>query len=415
MPDVYLKRGRVKPLVYRHPWVFAASIDRVEGGRAEDGDIVSVRDPSGKFLARGFFPGRSQLRVRCFAWREGVEPDAAFFRGRLERAIAFRREALGLPDEATDCLRLVHGEADGLPGLIVDRYGEYVVMQVSSAGIEKRKDLVLDALEEAMTAPSRGPRPRAIYELDDPDSRAKEGLPPLACALRGDPAPDGRTSVREGGLAFEVLLGGGQKTGFFLDQRENRARVAGLARDRRVLDAFASTGAFAIRASKGGAARVVAVESSAPACEAARRNLERNGIAAAGTVEIVRDDVYRYLGDLRKRGEGPFDLVVLDPPKYAASRADVEKALKKYRELNALALEVVAAGGGARPGILVTCSCSHPVDDALFEAMLRAAAVEARRDVRIFERRSQAADHPVAVTCPESRYLKAFFCAVSPL
>lgn len=393
VPTVTVKRGRVKPLVYRHPWVFSASIERTDGEPA-DGDVVEVRDPGGRFLASGFWNGRSQLRVRCFAWDPGVEPDAAFFRDRIAAAARFRRETLGLPDEQTTAFRVIHSEADRLPGLVADRFGDVLAIQISTAGLERRRALVLDALEAELS-------PRAIVEIDDPDARAKEGLPAVERLQRGALA-GGPVAIRENGLEFEVDLAGGQKTGFFCDQRENRAAAAALARGRRVLDAFSYTGAFAIACARAGAIEVTAVESSSAAVEAARRNGARNGVAP----DFRHEDVYKFLGEARRVGRG-FDMVILDPPKYATSRHTLEQALQKYKELVALGARATAPGG-----ILVACSCSGLVDEATFEAVLREAAMETRRDLRIFRRGTQAPDHPVAVTCPESRYLQAVFCHV---
>jgi 23S rRNA (cytosine1962-C5)-methyltransferase len=393
-PVVTIQRGRVKPIAYRHPWVFAASIDRVDGD-PQDGDVVDVRDPGGRFLARGFWSGKSQLRVRLFAWEPGVEPDAAWLRGRVAAAVALRREKLGLPEPGrTTACRLVHSEGDGIPGLVVDRFGDVLALQISTAGLERRRAAVLDALEAEVA-------PRAIVASDDEDVRKKEGLAPVERAQRGA-VPEGPVEVLEAGLAFEVDLRAGQKTGFFCDQRENRAAAAALARGRRVLDAFSYTGAFAIHCARGGAAAVTAVESSAAAVEAARRNAARNGVAP----ELVQGDVFRFLGEARRKGI-VWDLVILDPPKYAVSRHALGAALQKYKELVALGVRATAAGG-----TLVACSCSGLVDEASFDAVLREAAVETRRDLRIFRRGGQAADHPVAITCPESRYLQAVFCHV---
>jgi 23S rRNA (cytosine1962-C5)-methyltransferase len=392
-PVVTMKRGRVKPLIYRHPWVFSASIDRVAGD-PRDGEVVEVRDEAGRFLATGLWSGRSQIRVRCFAWEPGVDLDAGLIRARIRAAARFRREWLSLPSAETTAFRLVHSEADLLPGLVVDRFGDLLVIQVSTAGLEARREAILDALEAELA-------PRAILERDDDEARRKEGLAPAAAIQRGA-APEGPIEIRENGLVFEVDLGAGQKTGFFCDQRENRAAVAALARGRRVLDAFSYTGAFAIYAARGGAAEVTGIESSGRAVEAARRNAERNGVAAT----FLEADVFKALGEARREGRN-WDLVVLDPPKYATSRAALPHALQKYKELLALGIRATAAGGA-----LVACSCSGLIDEPTFEALLREAALETRRDLRIFRRGRQAPDHPVAIGCPESLYLQAVFCHV---
>ncbi len=391
-PVVTVKRGRIKPLVYRHPWVFSASIDRVEGDPA-DGDVVEVRDPSGRFLASGFWSGKSQIRVRLFAWEPGVEPDLDFLRARVRAAAEFRRDWLGLPSAETTAFRVVHSEGDALPGLIVDRYGDALAIQVCTAGIERRRAALIDALVAELA-------PRAIVELDDDEARRKEGLGPVD-PIQWGAAPKAPVEALERGLSFEVDLSAGQKTGFFADQRENRAAAAALARGRRVFDGFSYTGAFAIACARAGAAEALAVESSPRAVEAARRNVERNGVA--DRVEVLQADVYKVLGEARRAGR-TWDLVILDPPKYAVSRPALPAALQKYKELVALGLRATAPGG-----VLVACTCSGLIDEPMFDAVLREAALEARRDFRVFRRGGQAPDHPVAIGCPESRYLQAVF------
>jgi 23S rRNA (cytosine1962-C5)-methyltransferase len=391
---IVLRRGKIQPLLYRHPWVFAASIERVDGAPA-DGDVVDVRAPDGRFLGRGFFSGRSQLRVRVFAWREGADADAAFFREKVQAAARYRREWLGLPGAETTAFRAIHGEADGLPGVVADVFGDHLVVQVASAGVDRRRDLLLDALEAEW-------KPRAILESDDEATRAKEGLGPVARVQRGTPVEGGVVRVRENGLFFEVDLGAGQKTGFFCDQRENRAAAARLARGRRVMDAFSYTGGFAIACAKAGAASVEAVESSLPAVATARGNAEANGVE----VTFTGGDVFKVLGAARRDGRA-WDLVILDPPKYARAKKDLENAWKKYVELVSLGIGVTAPGGA-----LVACTCSGNVDPSMWENVLLEAARQTRRDLRVIEWRGQAACHPVSVTAPESRYLQAVFCHV---
>ncbi|MBI4613881.1 MAG: class I SAM-dependent rRNA methyltransferase [Planctomycetes bacterium] len=397
MGKVYVRRGRVQPIVYRHPWLFSGSVERVEGDVAP-GDAVDVLDPKGRFLGRGFYSDASQIRVRLFAFEPGVEPDHAFFRDRLARAAAFRRDALGLPAPGrTDAFRLVHSEADGLPGLVVDRYGDVLVVQISHVALERRKDVLLAALAEVFG-------PLAVLQRDDPHFRALEGLEPVDAYLSPEGGGADEVEVMELGVRYRVDLRAGQKTGLYFDQRTNRALAATLAGGRRVLDLFSYTGAFALAvAREGGSAGVVAVESSPAAVERGRANARANGFAG---IEFVREDAYKYLGALRAGG-GAFGMIVLDPPAYAPSSRYLDQGLRKYFDLNSLALSVLSPGG-----ILVTCSCSGAVSEDDFEGALSTASVKAGRAVRVFHRGGQASDHPVSPHCPEGRYLKAFFCQV---
>jgi 23S rRNA (cytosine1962-C5)-methyltransferase len=394
-PVVTIARGKIQPLIYRHPWVYSNSIERIDGAPA-DGDVVDVRAPDGRFLGRGFFSGRSQLRVRVFAWNQGVEADAAWFRERVAAAARYRREVLGLPSAETTAFRAIHADADALPGVVADMFWDVISLQISTVGVDRRRDLLLDALEAEW-------KPRAIVENDDEAMRDKEGLGGVEPVQRGTLPDGGKVEILESGVRYEVDLRGGQKTGFFCDQRDNRAVAARFAKGRRVLDAFSYTGGFAISCARAGAASVDAIESSGPAVELAKRNAERNG----ATVNFIHHDVFKTLGAARREGK-KWDLVVLDPPKYARSRNDLDKALQKYAELIALGINVTAAGG-----VLVACTCSGLVDVDTFDAVLREAARETHRALRIIERRGQAPDHPVSITAPESRYLQAVFSHVS--
>ncbi|MHC4392751.1 MAG: class I SAM-dependent rRNA methyltransferase [Planctomycetota bacterium] len=391
--SVYIKRGRVKPLVHRHPWVFASSIDRVEG-EVGLGSVVDVRDFKGRFLLRGFYNEHSALRVRAFAFDEKTTADDAWIRDRLVEAVTYRREILGLPSAETNAYRLIHGDADLLPGLVVDVLGSVVALQISSAGLDRFREPIIRAIEGLLS-------PSAIVESQDLKTRAKEGLPPAGGLLRGS-LGEGPHQILEHGIRYEVSPLGGQKTGFFCDQRENRARFGALARGRRVLDGFCYTGGFGLNAARGGAERVDAVDSSAAAIELATGNAERNSAAIA----FHKSDVFAKLSAWRTEGR-TFDLAVLDPPKYARARRDLPKALAKYRELFSLGVSVVAPGG-----VLVCCTCSGLVSDNEFEQMLREVVRHSGRDLLIFHRGEQAPDHPVAATCPEGRYLRAWFCRV---
>lgn len=384
-----LKKGRVQPLLGRHPWVYAGSVARTEGDPAP-GDEVDLCGPDGRFIARGLLsPGT--LRARAYSWRKGVAFDRALLEERLRKAIAYRRDVLGLPSEETTGFRLVHSEGDRLPGLIVDRFGEVLVIQLSTAAMDRRRELILDVLEAELS-------PLAIVETSD-SHRELEGLEP-ASGLRRGVLPS-ELIVRERGLALSVPAAG-QKTGLFFDQRENRARIESLAGGRRVLDAFCYRGGFALAAARGGAAEVLAIDSSGPAIAAAEADAAANGL----TINAQKIDCFKRLGAARKAGE-QWDLVILDPPRYANRKDQLKQARQKYRELFGLGLAAVAPGG-----VLLACSCSGRVSADDFEAILRDAAIRARRELRIVQRGEQAPDHPVSPTCPESRYLKAVFCQV---
>ncbi len=393
MASVLVRKGHAKPLWAGHPWVFRGAIARVEGG-PEPGDLVDVRDASEAFIGRGYWNPNSNITVRILTRDEKEAVDAGFFLGRIGRAAEMRRR-LGIP-ACSDSYRLVHGEGDSIPGLVVDKYGDWLCVQPGTLGINLRLDLVLDALEETFS-------PSGILARPDPHFAGIEGFEPPEGVLRGS-APAGPVTIAENGVRFEVDLSGGQKTGFYFDQRDNRMRVAGLSGDARVLDCCSYTGAFAIYCRVRGACRgALAVEASPPAVAAARRNVALN---SADGVEVIRADVSVCLKALASEGRR-FDVVVTDPPKFVHKAQGLEDGVKAYRALNRLALRVVEAGG-----FLAACSCSGLLSEERFERMLAEAAADAGRSVRIVERRGQAPDHPVNPACPESRYLKCFICAV---
>jgi 23S rRNA (cytosine1962-C5)-methyltransferase len=385
---IVLKSGRDKSLRRRHPWIFSGAIERVSGEPGA-GDTVEVKDRSGKMLARAAYSPKSQIRARIWTFDPAEEIDAAFFRNRVMRALALR-EALPAARHA-NALRLVHGESDGLPGLVVDRYADVLVAQFLAAGVERWREPILDALLELSGA-------SAVYERSDAETRKLEGLEPRVGFARGDREAK-RCPIIEYGLNFRVDVEQGQKTGFFLDQRENRQRVRSLAAGREVLDGFSYTGGFAINALAGGAKRVVAVESSKEAIEVARENLAANALDAS-KVEFVQADVFKQLRTLRDQGAS-FDLVVLDPPKFAPTAAQAKNAARAYKDINLLAFKLLRPGG-----LLATFSCSGGVDAALFQSIVAGAARDANAEAKIVERFAAAADHPVALEFPEGDYLK---------
>lgn len=389
---VILKRNRARPVMQRHPWLFSGAVARVEG-EAADGDVVEVRDAGHNWLARGYLNQQSQIVVRLLTWRQDEPVDRAFWRRRLEQAIGARQSLAA--DQTTTAYRLAHAESDYLPGLIVDRYGEWLVVQFLTLGTDLRRAEITDVLVELLA-------PRSIYERSDVDVRAKEGLEQRAGLLWGQEPPE-LVEVLENGRRFLVDVRQGHKTGFYLDQRENRAQLAHFCAGAEVLDVFAYTGGFG--ASAAGAAQVTLVESSAPALELARRNLALNGLEER-RVECVEGDVFSVLRGYRAEGRR-FDLVVLDPPKFARSEREVQRAARAYKDVNLLALQLLRPGG-----VLFTCSCSGAVSPDLFQKIIFGAALDAGREAQIIGRLAQGADHPVALTFPEGAYLKGLVCRV---
>lgn len=390
---IVLKRGREKSLRRRHPWIFSGAIERVQGNPGA-GETVQVLGSDKTVLALAAYSPSSQIRARVWSFEPATEIGPDFLRTRIARALALR-ESLSAARH-TNALRLVHGESDGLPGLIVDRYADVLVAQFLAAGVERWRDAVLDALAELAGG-------EAIYERSDAEVRTLEGLAPRSGFARGNRDAK-RCPIVEYGLNFRVDVEQGQKTGFFLDQRENRQRLRALAAGREVLDAFCYTGGFAIAALAGGARRVLALESSAPALEVARENLAANPLDAL-RVELRQADVFAHLRELRDRG-ARFDLIVLDPPKFAPTAAQAKNAARAYKDVNLLALKLLAPGG-----LLATFSCSGGVSGELFQSVVAGAAVDAGVEGKILERFGAAADHPVALEFPEGDYLKGLLIA----
>ena len=372
-----------------HLWVYRTEIARVDGS-PDDGDPVEVLTADGRGLGTGLVNSRSAIAVRLMA-PAGTELDEGFFRARLARAVALRaRVAPG----STAC-RLVFGDGDFLPGLIVDRYADVVVVQTLTVGMDRRKEMLARLLCNLIA-------PRGVFARNDPAVRRLEGLRREAGWLLGGGATE--VEIEEDGVRFVVDVARGQKTGFFLDQRENRSRAAELARGGTVLDGFAYTGAWGIRAAHGGAAAVTAIESSADAVATAARNAALNAVGDRVTLLTGNAfDVLRRLAAERAR----FDVVVLDPPAFAKTRSAVASGLAGYKEVNLRALKIVAGGG-----FLVTCSCSYHVDEAALRDVVSSAARDARRAIRLVETRYQARDHPVHPAMPETRYLKCLVFAV---
>lgn len=394
MKSITLGGGRDKSLRRRHPWIFSGAVARVEG-TPQPGETVRVLDAAGKPLALAAWSPQSQIRARVWTFDTDTQVDAAFFEARLAAALALRA---GLPaSRHSNALRLVHGESDGLPGLVVDRYADVVVAQFLSAGAERWRDTLLERIAAQTGCES-------LYERSDAEVRSLEGLTPRSGWVQ---RPDGvqavpgagRCAIVENGLDFRVDVEAGQKTGFFLDQRDNRQRVRELASGRAVLDAFCYTGGFAVAALAGGANRVLALDSSAPALKVARENAHANGFEDTRAV-FEQADVFKRLRLMRDAGE-QFGLIVLDPPKFAPTAAQAQNAARAYKDINLLAFKLLAPGG-----LLATFSCSGGVSAALFQSIVAGAALDAGAEAKILERFSAAPDHPVALPFPEGDYLK---------
>ncbi|KAA8770343.1 methyltransferase domain-containing protein [Burkholderia pseudomallei] len=425
MHTVTLKPSKDKSLLRRHPWVYANAIDRVDGKPAP-GATVIVRAHDGRFLARAAYSPHSQIRLRVWSFDENEPIDHAFFKRRVQRALAHRRAMIS----GTDAVRLVFGEADGLPGLIVDYYvaargaahtgdaaaraaeggaaapvapgdGEgrrQLVCQLMAAGVEHWKGAIVAALVAATGCPN-------VYERSDVSIREKEGLEQTTGVLAGDAPPD-TLIANENGVLYHVDVRNGHKTGFYVDQRENRALVAQYARDRDVLNCFCYTGGFSLAALKGGAKRVVSIDSSGDALALAQRNVAANGFDAA-RAQWLDADAFKTLRRLVDEGER-FDLIVLDPPKFAPTRDSVDRAARAYKDINLSGLKLLRPGG-----LLFTYSCSGAIDMDLFQKIVAGAAADAKVDARILKRLGAGVDHPLLTAFPEGEYLKGLLLQIA--
>lgn len=397
LPVVRLKSGREKPVQQRHPWVFSGAIAQLPTG-TPNGEIVDVVDGRGNWLARGYLNRTSQIQVRLLTWDQAETIDDGFWQARLAAAVA-RRDPL-LAQAHTNACRLVNGESDYLPGLIVDRYADHLILQAGTLGIDKHKHRIAELLHDLTGAAS-------VSERSDTAARRLEGLDEAHGLLAGSPPPD-QVEIHEGSLRYVVELARGQKTGFYMDQRANRAAVAAYCAGATVLNGFSYTGAFAVSALAAGAAHVTNIDTSVDALELAEVNLRRNGFDPDVVTENLAGDIFQVLRDWRDDPAAhAFDVVILDPPKFAQSKQQVERALRGYKDINLLALRLIQPGG-----ILATFSCSGLVSADLFQKVIFGAAVDAGRDLQILEWRRQDADHPVAITFPEGEYLKGLICRV---
>jgi 23S rRNA (cytosine1962-C5)-methyltransferase len=392
LANLILKPGREKSVLRRHPWIFSGAVERLDEPSVASGSTIDLLAFNGQFLARAAYSPISQIRARV--WTFADEPiDADFFRKRIRWAIV-KRQMLNVTRD-TNAYRLIHAESDGIPGLIVDCYDDVLVLQSLTAGSEFWKETFADILVEETGL-------KNIYERSDADVRELEGLSPCTGSLRGE-IYDLRLTIYEHGLKFLVDIQRGHKTGFYLDQRDNRHRVGELAQGRDVLNCFCYTGGFTVHALAGGAKSVVSVDSSADALAMGQENVLLNHQLAEGA-EWVDADVFHYLRKLRDQNRS-FDMIILDPPKFAPTAAQAEKAARGYKDINLLAFKLLRVGG-----ILVTFSCSGGVDADLFQKIVASAALDAGVEAAIIEHLTQGVDHPVSLHFPESMYLKGLVC-----
>ena len=392
--QIKLKQGRERSLFYRHPWIFSGAIEQKSiPAEMNDGDICAVCDAGGNFLATGYYNSRSNIAVRVLSFDDGDVIDASFLERRVSDAYNFRRKFID--EKITSAFRVVFAEGDMLPGLVVDKYGDVLVVQIHTLGMDKMRSEVVKALVKFFN-------PSCIYERSDVAARKQDGLKDLPCGLLyGDESSLDGLKIRENGLEFYIDVRGGQKTGFFLDQRENRLASMKYAAGRKVLNLFSYSGGFSAYALSAGALHVTSVDASEEAVKLCSENLSLNGFSSNQHEEICAD-VFKYLESCRSSGK-KFGLVIVDPPAFVKSQKNVDAALKAYAKLNEAALGVLEDGG-----VLISSSCSHYVPAELFRKSLFQAALHAKKDLRLMESRTQPIDHPVRLYFPEGEYLKFF-------
>ncbi|WP_010588302.1 class I SAM-dependent rRNA methyltransferase [Schlesneria paludicola] len=391
VPRVVLQPRKALPFFSRHPWVFRGAVSRITGDPAA-GDIVRLHAHDGVFIAWGLFNPNSNICVRLYSWDESIPLTDEFWRTRIDEAIGLRKVLFPSPDSSSAC-RLIFSEADGLSGLTVDRYGDWLLVQLTSRALAQRQEVLLTRLREALN-------PKGIWLRTEKGIRAAEGLE-LADGLLWGEAPPRPLFIEEHGVRYGIDVAEGQKTGFFLDQRDNRRRIADFVKGHRVLDVCCYTGGFSLNCLvNGGAAEVVAVDASEAALTQARANAELNGVGDC--LQTVKQDAFKLLEEFEERGE-VFDTIILDPPKLARNRQGIEAALRGYYSLNRFAMGLIRPGG-----FFVTCSCSGQVTHEMFADMLGQAALHANRRLQLIEVRGAAADHPASIHCLETDYLKCY-------
>lgn len=391
---LYLQPGREKSLNRKHPWVFSKAIKKVKGKPAL-GDTVKIYSNEGKYLATAAYSPDSQIRARIWTFDESQHIDQAFFEQKLARALAAREYVIA--EGGLTGFRLCAAESDGLPGVTIDKFDNYLVCQLLSAGAERHKGEIVMALQSLFPDCH-------VYERSDVDVRKKEGLDKITGPLAGD-APTAPVLISENGLKIEVDIIGGHKTGFYLDQRDSRAALERFVKEKEVLNCFCYTGTFGLYALRGGCSKVINVDVSQPALDTAKRNVEHNELDLS-KAEFVKQDVFKLLRQYRDEGR-QFDTIVMDPPKFAESKAQLNGACRGYKDINMIAMQILKPGG-----TLLTFSCSGLMEQNLFQKVVADAALDAGKELLIMERLNQAADHPIAGNYPEGFYLKGLICKV---
>jgi 23S rRNA (cytosine1962-C5)-methyltransferase len=394
MDSVRLKKGKEKAVRQLHPWVFSGAIDQIKG-KPQNGDIILVNDSNNEFLAYGFFNMQSRVAVRLLEWDLETDINEEWWRKKIRIAVKHRLE---LHSNRTNTYRLIFSEADYLPGLIVDRYADFLSVQILTSGVERIKPLVLDELQILL-------KPKGIFDRSDASARAHEGMEASSGGVLLGSEPPEFVDVKENGIVYQVNIAEGQKSGFYCDQRDNRKWVSEYAKGRKVLDCFSYSGGFSLNAMNNDASEVISVDSSALALETLKRNIEVNNLQNTPHRQI-QSDVNKQLRVFREENE-KFDLIILDPPKYAPSRSALTKASRAYKDLNRMAMLLLNEGG-----LLATFSCSGAVDISMFKQIIAWAALDAGKNVQFIQQFSQSADHPVRSSFPEGEYLKGLLCRV---
>ena len=394
MIDVVLKKGKEKAALQRHPWIFSGAIDKVKGSPL-NGDVVKVFGADKSFLAYGYYNGQSRVAVRLLEWNEETTIDKSWYHQKLKNALAARAHVLG--NEETNTCRLVFSEADYLPGLIVDKYADFLSLQILSAGMENIKADIIDILREELN-------PTGIFDKSDASARTHENLEAVQGLLWGETPPE-FIEVKENGVRYHINIADGQKSGFYCDQRDNREILAAYTKDKEVLDCFCYSGGFTLNSLKKGAKHVTSVDSSALAVETLKHNLGLNNFTEDQQTSI-QSDVNKQLRVFKEEGK-TFDVIILDPPKYAPSRSALDRAARAYKDLNRLGMLLLNSGG-----ILATYSCSGAVDLETFKQIIAWAALDAGKEVQIIKQFHQPEDHPVRISFPEGEYLKGLLVRV---
>jgi len=393
MIDVILKKGKEKAVLHRHPWVFSGAIEGIKGKPA-NGDVVRLTDSKGGFMAYGFYNDQSRVALRLLEWDESVEINEQWFRNKVATAVHSRESLL---NANTNTCRLIFSESDYLPGLIVDKYADHLAVQVLTSGIERMMPVIIDELRNIL-------KPESIFDKSDASSRSHEGLETSNVVLFGD-EPPANVEVRENGIRYNINIAEGQKSGFYCDQRDNRHVLAAHTAGKKVLDCFSYTGGFTLNSLKHGALSVTSVDSSALAIEILKENIKLNQLEVSRHTAI-QSDVNKQLRAFKDAGD-QFDVIVLDPPKYAPSRSALDRASRAYKDLNRLGMLLLKKGG-----LLATFSCSGAMDMETFKQVLAWAALDAGKQVQFIYQFCQPEDHPVRASFPEGEYLKGLLCRV---